>query len=215
MHNIKVKKVIKKSKKIIDNTYKKTKIKLKNTHSALKQRVGLGFWIFIVLVFVLGVMYFTILEESVNFLVERYGIFGMFFGSFILDLLVQPIGPDLILIFGVFAKINPYTVLISSVLGSYLSLITAYYIGKKIGGAGIEKIVGKRTYEKIQNSPNYGKLILFFGSISPIPYVPYLAGMWRLSFKEVLIIILIPRTIRFIVVWGFAYFLNTNLMDYI
>ena len=204
-----------KIKKTITNTKTKLKNKIKKARYELKQRVGLGFWIFIVFVFILGIMYFTVLEQSVNFLVNRYGIFGMFFGSFILDLLVQPIGPDLILIFGVFAGINPYVVLISSVLGSYLSLITAYYVGKKIGGAGIEKIVGKRTYEKIQNSPNYGKWILFFGSISPIPYVPYLAGMWRLSFKEVLIIILIPRTIRFIVVWGFAYFLNTNLMDYI
>ncbi|MFT4304619.1 MAG: YqaA family protein [Candidatus Woesearchaeota archaeon] len=211
----KIKKVLIKSKKILDKTFDKTKTKIKNTHTALKQRVGLGFWIFIVIVFLLGIMYFTVLEQSVNYLVEKYGILGMFFGSFILDLLVQPIGPDLILIFGVFAGINPYIVLISSVLGSYLSLLTAYYIGKKIGGAGIEKIVGKKTYEKIEKSPNYGKWILFFGSISPIPYVPYLAGMWKLSFKEVLIIVLIPRTIRFTIVWGFAYFLNTNLMDFI
>lgn len=208
-----IKKVVHKSKDIFNKTVKKTVHKVRKTHSALKQRLGLGFWILVLIIFILGILYFTFLEQSVNLIIEKFGIYGMFFGSYILDLLVQPVGPDLILIFGVFGGINPLLVLIIVLLGSYLSLFTSYHIGKQIGGAGIEKIVGTKTYQKIEESPHYGKWILFLGSISPIPYVPYLAGMWRLKLKEVLLIVLIPRTIRFIIVWGFAYFLGTNLME--
>jgi membrane protein YqaA with SNARE-associated domain len=217
-HQKALKKVMNKGKEALNKTLNKTvdrvKNRVKKTHSALKQRVGLGFWILIILIFILGTIYFATLESEISKFIEIYGIPGMFFLSFIVDSLVQPIGPDIILIFGVFSKINPLIVLISVLLGSYLSLFVTYHIGKHIGGAGIEKIVGSKTYKKIENSPHYGKWILFLGSISPIPYIPYLAGMWKLSAKETISIVLIPRTIRFLIVWGLAYFLGTNIMDW-
>lgn len=202
---------VNKGKKVIGMTVRK----VKKVHSDLKQRVGLGFWILLFLIFFLGYIYFTKLEQSMNYLIESYGFIGMFFSSFILDLLVQPIGPDLVIIFGIFSNLNPYLLILVVLLGSYLSFFTAYYLGERIGGAGIEKIVGIKTYKKIQNSPKYGKLILFFGAISPVPYVPYLAGVWKLSLKDVILIVIIPRTIRFIVVWALAYFLETNIFDLI
>jgi membrane protein YqaA with SNARE-associated domain len=206
-----LKKALKKGKDALNYTVKK----VRNTHSAIKQRIGLGFWIFVLLIFILGTIYFTTLEKNINPLIQNYGIFGIISLSFFVDLLVQPIGPDLILIVGVFSNFNPYILLISVLIGSYLAIIASYYIGKHIGSAGIEKIVGHKMFKKIENSPHYGKWILFLGAISPIPYVPYLAGVWKLNLKEVIIIILIPRTIRFIIVWSLAYFLGTNIMEII
>jgi membrane protein YqaA with SNARE-associated domain len=195
------------------DVFVQTVTKVKRRHSLLKQRLGLGFWILIILIFILGTIYFTLLENSLSYFINQWGLLGMFFGSFIVDLLVQPIGPDLILIFGVVLGFNPFIVLVSVLLGSYLTILVSYYIGKQIGGAGIEKIVGTINYKKIQDHPNYGKWILFLGAISPIPYIPYLAGIWKLKFKEVLLIIIIPRTIRFIIVWGLVYFFGTNIID--
>lgn len=167
------------------------------THSVFKQRIGLGFWLFVIFVFFVGVLYFTALEAHIERVVADYGYAGIFVLSLITDLLVQPIGPDIPLIIGLLVGLHPVAVLIAVLLGSYTTMLIAYYVGNAIGGAGIERLVGHRAYQKIQNSPHYGKWILFLGSLTPIPYVPYLAGMWHLSFREVFLYVVLPRTIRF------------------
>ena len=185
------------------------------THSVFKQRLGLGFWIFVVLIFLLGILYFTTFESHIEYVVHEYGYGGIFALSFITDLLVQPIGPDIPLIIGLLVGLNPIVVLIAVLLGSYTTMVIAYYIGKAIGGAGIERLVGHHTYQKIQNSPHYGKWILFLGALTPIPYIPYLAGMWHLSLREVFLYVALPRTVRFIAVCFLSIWFGTTFYDLI
>ncbi|MBI5389766.1 hypothetical protein HZB01_05310 [Candidatus Woesearchaeota archaeon] len=190
----------------------KTKdIPLKESHHLL-QKLGLGFWIFVVLVFSFGFMFIFYLQEIIKLAVSGYGYLGIFVMSFITDILVQPVGPDVPLVFGLFTEsFNPLLVLALVLLGSYLALFVAYYIGRDIGAAGIEKMVGTLTYQKLLKSPSYGLWILFLGALTPIPYVPYFAGLWHLSFRDVLIYAVVPRTIRLVAVFLLAYYLGTEV----
>ncbi|MFW6449704.1 MAG: YqaA family protein, partial [Nanoarchaeota archaeon] len=131
-------------------------------------------------------------------MVSEYGLIAILLTSFITDFLVQPVGPDVPLVLGVLGgKHNLAPVFALVIVGSYAALFCAYFIGKKIGFNGIEKIIGKKKCEKVINSSYYGKWILVVTSFSPVPYIPYLAGMWKLSFKEVVLYVVVPRTIRF------------------
>jgi membrane protein YqaA with SNARE-associated domain len=184
---------------------KKKVCKAINKNKEWLHGLGIGFWAFIILMFIIFFMFTFDIRATIEFLISDYGLIAIFFIAFFFDFLVQPIGPDVPLVIGVLSGVfNKWIVLFVVLLGSYLALYCAYLIGRKIGFSGIEKIIGKKKYQKIKDSPHYGKWILFMGAITPIPYIPYLAGMWEFKFKEVLLYVAIPRTIRFLIVMTFT-----------
>jgi len=175
---------------------------------SLEHNLGLGFWIFILIIFILGVLFFTHVKVFINLIVSEYGYVGIFAMSLITDLLVQPVVPDIPLIAGILGGLNPWLVLVASVFGVYIALLIAYYIGKKIGAPGIERIVGKKTYQKIYNHKFGAKWFMFISALTPIPYIPYLVGLWQFSLKDTLFYVVLPRTIRIIILFVFTYYLG-------
>jgi membrane protein YqaA with SNARE-associated domain len=178
---------------------------------SIKHSLGLGFWIFMLLIFILGVLFFTNIKLFVNWIVSDYGYLGIFVMSIITDLLVQPVGPDVPLIAGVLGGLNPWIVLIAVLIGAYVALIIAYYMGKKIGAPGIERIIGRKNFQKVYSYQLGGKWFMFIGALTPVPYIPYLAGLWRFSFKDTMIYVVFPRTLRFIIVFILTYYLGIVL----
>ena len=173
---------------------------------------GLGFWILMLLIFI-GVLIFAVyINQVIALFISDFGFIGVYIVSFITDLLVQPIGPDLPLVLGVFAKLNPWMVLLMVLLGSYTALIDAYYLGKTIGAAGIERVIGKKNFSKLSKYETGSKWFMFIGALTPVPYIPYLAGLWRFSFIDTIIFVAVPRTLRFIIVLIFAYYLGIILI---
>ncbi|MEM4637867.1 MAG: hypothetical protein QXK76_02470 [Candidatus Woesearchaeota archaeon] len=186
--------------------------KIKNIDYSRFYDAGLGFWILMLLIFFSVLLFAVYVKQIIALFISDFGYLGIFIVSFITDLLVQPIGPDLPLVFGVFAGLNPWIVLVFVLLGSYVALLSAYYIGKTIGSAGIEKIVGKKVFFSLQKYETGSKWFMFIGALTPIPYIPYLAGLWRFSFIDTIIFVAVPRTIRFAVVLLFAYYLGIVLV---
>jgi membrane protein YqaA with SNARE-associated domain len=173
-----------------------------------KYGLGLGFWIFMLLTFILGVLFFTHIELFIKFIVNGYGYLGIFSLSIILELLLQPIGPDVPLILGILAKLNPWMVITVVLAGAYIAIIISYFIGRKIGAPGIEYIVGATSYKNISKHEQGGKLFLLVGALTPVPYIPYFAGVWNLSFKDVMLYVAIPRTVRLMGVFILTYYLG-------
>ncbi|MFT4313292.1 MAG: YqaA family protein [Candidatus Woesearchaeota archaeon] len=168
------------------------------------EKQGYGFWLFLVLVLALAlILIFIDTETLTETVIDEYGYLAIFILAFLLDFIIQPVGPDIPLMLGV-SVLNPLFVLIAVLCGSYLTMIAAYYIGKNLGEPAVKKLVGEKKFEKIQSKKSYGKWYLAMSSLTPLPYVPYLSGMWNLSFKEVVYVMVIPRTIRFCIVLIFA-----------
>ena len=170
------------------------------------QEQGYGFWIFVFVMIVIAsmIVFFDIEALTADF-IKSYGYKGVFLFSFFADFLVQPIGPDVVLILGITsAQLVPWIVLLLVLLGSYCTMTATYFIGKRFGDPALYNLLGKRNYAKMQQNLKYGKLYLVLSAISPIPYVPYLAGIWKLSFWEVCLYMAIPRTLRFVAVFLFV-----------
>lgn len=194
--------------RIVDNT----KERIKRVDYSRLYNAGMGFWILVVLIFLLGFLFIVYIQDFIGWIVSDYGYLGIFAASFITDLLVQPIGPDVPLVLGVFAGMNPWVVFIFVLMGSYISLIVAYYLGKTLGAAGIERIMGKKSFAKLEKYKLGGKWFMFIGALTPVPYVPYLAGLWQFSFKDTLIYVVLPRTVRFAFVLWLAYALGIRII---
>jgi membrane protein YqaA with SNARE-associated domain len=184
-------------------------------YSERRQKTGIWFWsimlsaFFFVLIFMASFMH--IIRDNIS----AYGYPGIFIMTFIIEFFVQPIGPDIPLVFGIFFLRNPWITFLCVLVGSNLALLVAYYIGKNIGAPGVESIVGKKKFQKVKEASQKGKWFLLIGAISPVPYIPYLAGFWELSFKETMLYVAIPRTIRFIVVALMAYYFSELVLSFI
>ena len=198
--------------KQIDKFVTDTKKKIKDIDYSRLYDAGIGFWVLILLIFI-GVLFFAVhIKQVISLFVSDYGFLGIFIIAFITDLLIQPIGPDVPLILGVVAKLNPWIVLLMILLGSYLALLVAYYLGKTLGAAGIERIMGKKNFAKLSKYEKGSKWFMFVSALTPIPYIPYLAGLWRFSLVDTIIFVAVPRTLRFVVVLIFAYYLGIVLV---
>lgn len=196
----------------IDKFVSDTRKKIRGIDYSGLYDAGLGFWVLMILIF-LGVLLFTVyVRKVIALFVSDFGFIGIYIVSFITDLLVQPIGPDVPLILGVVAKLNPWIVLFMVLLGSYTALFVAYYLGKTIGAAGIERIIGKNNFAKLKKYETGSKWFMFIGALSPIPYIPYLAGLWRFSLIDTIMFVAVPRTLRLIIVLIFAYYLGIILV---
>ncbi len=174
---------------------------------------GASFWFLILFLALLVLAFFFNMEELVLNVILDYGYFGIFIITFISELLIQPVGPDIPLIMAiVFTSMNPFWVISAVLLGTWSSLLVAYFVGKRLGAPGIERIIGRRKWAKLEKNESYGKWALFLGAISPVPYIPYLAGLFNLSFKETLKYVILPRSFRFILETIISIFFG-NLME--
>jgi membrane protein YqaA with SNARE-associated domain len=128
------------------------------------------------------------------------------------DLLVQPVGPDVPLVIGILSGLDMWAVLIMVLVGSYLALLLSYYLGRSIGAAGIERIVGRKSFAKIEKYKMRGKWFMFISALTPVPYIPYLAGLWNFSLKDNILYVMVPRTIRFVLVLVLAKYTGFSSM---
>jgi membrane protein YqaA with SNARE-associated domain len=174
--------------------------------------IGIGFWIFLIVTFCLGFLFAFYIESFVGVVVSVYGLIGIFFLTILLEMIVQPVGPDLALILGVLAGFNGWIVLLVVLIGAYLALYLSYLIGKKIGTPGIERIIGKKTFEKI-NWTSGGKWFMLIGAATPVPYIPYLTGSWNFSLKDTILYVAIPRTVRLMIILILTHYFGVGLLN--
>lgn len=164
---------------------------------------GVVFWAFTLIIFIAGLVQLIFFEETALTIIGDLGLIGIFFVSVFADMLVQPIGPEIPLIIGIMVpQINNYVAILTVIAGVILSFVASYYLGKKLGGPGIEAIIGKKKYKKILKKEKVGKWVVFLGAITPVPYIPYLAGMLNFSIKDSLLYVIIPRSVRIVIVFA-------------
>ncbi len=191
---------------------KKTKINLKkpNTDVVFKN-IGFTFWSVLIGMGGVGIFFTEELILWISGRVDAIGYLGFSGLTLLLELLVLPTGPDLTLVFGMLV-FDPWISFGLTILFTNLALLIAYPVGKRIGAPGIRKLVGEATFQKMKTSSLQGKLFLTAGALTPVPYIPYLAGLWELSLKETLLFIALPRTFRYGLVFTLTHFFSDFIL---
>jgi membrane protein YqaA with SNARE-associated domain len=53
---------------------------------------------------------------------------------------------------------------------------------------------------------------MFIGATTPVPYIPYLVGVWNFNFRDTMLYVVIPRTIRLALVLLLTYYFGVELL---
>ncbi|MGM5481093.1 MAG: VTT domain-containing protein [Nanobdellota archaeon] len=180
---------------------------------------GLGLWIMILILIIFGFLYIFDIEQLAKNMVLQYGIVGVFIFAIITDLLVLPVGADVPLILALFIPdLNNVIALVLVFCASYIALTIAYFIGRTAGLEGLELLLSKKVMRKITKIRKYKKYErwgMFITTLSPLPYVPYLAGVFEFSFMDVVKYIALPRTLRYLIVFTLTLTLGSKILSFI
>lgn len=162
------------------------------------------------LLVIIGIFWIISLnQESLEFFigesVNRYSFFGIFVFSFLADMLIQPIGPEVPALIGVLFNLGFLGVIIFALLGSYFASLINYYIGKYLIRSKLEQL--NRFKKRFVNlSERYGKWGLAIAAITPVPWVPFcwFVGSTEMKLRQFIFYGLIPRTARIVVIVSFV-----------
>jgi len=126
----------------------------------------------------------------------KYGLFGLFFGSFVGSLIFFPAPLEIMTISVVAMGSDPIKVAIFMSLGSIIGGIFNYYLGF-FGSKVMLKESDLRKVEKLINK--WGDPVVFVTSLIPFPFdvVAVAVGILRMRFKDFLIACSLGKIIKF------------------
>ncbi|MFP4195218.1 MAG: hypothetical protein ACLFSN_00450 [Candidatus Woesearchaeota archaeon] len=206
-------------KKPIDKRKHASNSRRKSRFHRWVSEAGLGLWVMIFILIIFGFLYIFDIEQLAKNMVLQYGILGVFIFAVITDLLILPVGADVPLILALLIPdLNNTIALILVVCASYIALTIAYLVGRTAGLEGLELLLSKKVTRRITKMRKYRKYELwgmFISSLTPLPYVPYLAGVFKFSFVETLKFIVFPRTIRYLIVFTLTLTIGSEILGFI
>jgi len=164
---------------------------------------SIAFFAIILLIFFIILLNFSKVETEIAALVSAYGYIVIFLAAFLVDVIMQPIGPEIPLIAGAIAGINLLYVILLTAAGSALASVTGYWLGKKFGASGFKKLYDEKVYRKWRiKYRKKGILVLAIAAVTPVPYVPvcWISGMFHMKRINFLVFGILTRIIRILTV---------------
>lgn len=190
------KKIIEEKEKIKEEARKRLSRRIVASFSVL-------FLVIILLIFLVILYNFSRVESGIAVFVSVYGYVAIFATAFLVDLIMQPIGPEIPLISGIIAGANIFYVILFTAVGSTLASITGYLLGRKYGAYGFRKLYNEKVYKKWRRKyRKNGRLVLAIAAVTPVPYVPvcWISGMFHMRKRSFFVFGILTRIIRILTV---------------
>jgi len=158
----------------------------------------------IVFALIWSIINYKILDKEVTRLAITGGLIAMVFFVIILEGAPVFIGPSVvvaaILTMNAF---NPWFILLLFILSAIIGNILYFYLGY-FSGEKIMKYLDKKNVREYKALfKKYGRAAMLIMAVSPIPYLPTLAGVFRMNPKHLFLETLPVRIIRHTVVFLF------------
>jgi len=167
-------------------------------------------WVITILVIILSIwsiINYKFLKNELENSVESFGYIAIFIIAFIFESIPSLIGPDTPLITGILIGLNFYVILIILLISTTISALLSYYLGHK-SHEYIKEVSDKKTFNKYHKLfKKYGKAGMIIAALTPIPYVPALAGIFKMDFKYFLFVVTLIREIKYVIVAVFLYYI--------
>lgn len=171
-------------------------------HQKIIKYATILFVVLVIGIFIATILLYTQLKIQILSFISTYGYIALFFITYLLELLFQPIAADIPIITFILAKANVYLTVLIVLAAMYIASITNYYLGRVYGEWGLKKLTSEKQYNKWKKLYlKYGRYILLIASVSPVPYAPmcWIVGMFKMKKIEFFTYALIPRTIRYLI----------------
>ncbi|MBU0629094.1 MAG: VTT domain-containing protein [Nanoarchaeota archaeon] len=154
---------------------------------------------FSVVIFFLVLLFLNTIESQILSFIKVYGYIALFIFAILIDILVQPIGPEAGLITANILGLNNWAIIIISIAGTSIASLISYRIGKLFY---LRLCKDNRCSKYLTFYEKYGKFGLLVSAMTPIPYVPFcwFSGAFGLPIKEFIYFGILPRILRIIIV---------------
>lgn len=166
--------------------------------------------IFLIL-FIYAIVNYKILRQSiseeVSEYVDEYGYYAIFILVVLFEISPQPLVSGIIpLATGLTLGMSDYYLLITSAIGVVVSSLLGYFIGKRWGIDVSIKLIGKKDYQRyLELAKKYGNIAIAIAALTPVPYLPVLAGAFKMKLNDFITYGIFFRIIYFLI---FGYFLS-------
>ncbi len=162
--------------------------------------------LFLLGIFLIVLIYLRRIELEIYSLVSVYGYFAILIIAFVVDILLQPIGPEVPLFAAKIIDLDTMITVLLVILGSTLATFFSYKMGKIFYPRVCKEKKCKKYLELYQK---YGKYGLLIAALGPVPYVPFcwFTGAFGSPIKQLIYFGIIPRTLRIIFVSSILFFI--------
>jgi membrane protein YqaA with SNARE-associated domain len=169
--------------------------------------------VLILAVFALSIIFLDELRIVSRKLFSLYGLAGVAVMVFVMDVIIQPISPDVVIISSTLGGANLLRAALVGGGGSVAAGIAGYFLGKKIGSKGLKGFFSPKHFEKGEALfKKYGLWAVAAGALTPVPFsaVCWSAGIYRMKFPVFILTSVLTRVPRFFVMgWvGYMFFVN-------
>jgi membrane protein YqaA with SNARE-associated domain len=146
--------------------------------------------------FLVGIFFLKYLKSEIFLWMSTYGYGALFIIVLLVDMLPQPIGPEIAFINGRILELNVWAVMVLALVASTGASFLDYFIGKAFSPQ--ENYQGKRWKKYSGYYHKYGVYALLVSAMGPVPYVPFcwLSGSFNLPLRKFLLFAIVPRAIR-------------------
>jgi len=171
-------------------------------------KIGLGiFNVIIIALLVLSIIYYEILDAEVGRIIAIWGITAMIIFVIILEGAPVFVGPSVaVATLIAMGKFSPWFILSLFLISAIIGNIVYYYLGY-FSGEKILKYFNRKDVNKYKKTFNkHGKMAMAVMAISPIPYIPTIAGVFKMKKSQMFIQSMGIRLIRHTIVFFIWYF---------
>ena len=176
-----------------------------------KKLVHLLVWLLNILVIFLliwSLINYKLLNQEVSQFVQVWGLLAIIFFVILLEGAPVFVGSGLV-VASVLAMniINPWLILFLFLFFALVGNILYFYLGY-FSGKRIFKYFKKKNVKKYEELfKKYGFTAMIITAVSPIPYLPTLAGIFRMTSPILITKVLVIRMIRHVVVFLFWFYI--------
>lgn len=166
------------------------------------------FFSILFIVFIGFILFYTKIKDYSSDFISSYGLIAIFLIVIVMDTVIQPISPDILIFGATLNGANLFAVSLLGGIGSCIAGVLGYHIGKSMGSEKFEERFGKKHLNKGKNLfDKYGIWAVIVGAFSPIPYssICWTAGIYNMKFKPFLITSLLTRIPRFFLMGFIGY----------
>jgi membrane protein YqaA with SNARE-associated domain len=167
-----------------------------------------------VLQFLVVIIFFTVLarvfivlnhqfEAVGNSVVSRFGLPGLFGGVFLMDFVLQPLPPDLLVYSYVFAGSPVLKATLIAGCASVMGGLASYGMGYLLEEGGVDKYLGRKNYDKAHKLfVKHGVVAIVVAALTPVPFnvACWSAGIFGMPFRSFFISTVLARMPRFYIV---------------
>ncbi len=138
---------------------------------------------------------------------------GMLYMSVAGGLFFLPLSADVVFLYYMALGMNPFLVIVISIIGGLLGHTIDYFVGRVIGAFFLRRFMKEKFSKYAKSIENWGAFLLIPGNIFPIPMdiLSVFYGAFKFSFRKFFWLTLIGKTIKFILFYMLGNYIITRL----